>query len=521
MPLRSTQCACAVQAAPRPRPCCPSATRQGTTLAPCTLPDLSCWSAPQQPVLALGACSAGSGSIPAMRSSRSSSGCWLRACGRCTLRSCCPFHVFPSPTQEDTHLHHKPLLLVGRYSADKTTLIQHLMEQDVPGMRMGGAHHCLLHRRHAPPHQGVVPGNALVMRLPRPFYKLNTFSNGVLSRFMGAQCWTAHESLTLLGSCLKRHSASAEVTTWWRPWRNQFAERLDICGEFSEVIKALKDQEDEVRVVLNKAQQIQTEQLMRVSGPSCGPWGRASTLLRGSGCTFTPSGSICSSAPTTASFSRPRSRISSKTSSSCYMLAPSRCPLPSVKRAKGKIWCTTWERPTRRWSRSIISPLVTSQASRHMQELLQTQDFLKFQALKLKLLETMNDMLANDIACLMAMACQEEGRVSDGTVNRPFGHNHCERAGEDIDDVEWVVDKDKTTYNKLFHMLSPVKCKIISASANEMLKSKPPSTVLGKAWKLAMRSRARCWMMRDVPWAATSSKSSWRATGCPQTCPHT
>eukprot|EP00061_Rhincodon_typus_P016404 g44601.t1 len=44
------------------------------------------------------------------------------------------------------------------------------------------------------------------------------------------------------------------------------AHKLDISDEFSEVIKAMKNHEDKIRVVLNKADQIHTQQLMRVYG---------------------------------------------------------------------------------------------------------------------------------------------------------------------------------------------------------------------------------------------------------------
>lgn len=120
---------------------------------------------------------------------------------------------------------------------------------------------------------------------------------------------------------------------------------------------------------------------------------------------------------------------------------------------------SAWEPrlPARRLRAAPPSP---SPASPPLQELLQTQDFSKFQALKPKLLDTVDDMLANDIARLMVMVRQEEalmpsqavkGGAFEGTMNGPFGHGYGEGAGEGIDDVEWVVGKDKPTYDEIDH----------------------------------------------------------------------
>eukprot|EP00069_Balaena_mysticetus_P009072 bmy_19982T0 len=66
--------------------------------------------------------------------------------------------------------------------------------------------------------------------------------------------------------------------------------------------------------------------------------------------------------------------------------------------------------------------------------------WLKFQALKPKLLDMMDDML-----------------------NRRLGHDY-EGPGEDTDDVEWVVDKEKPTCNEIY-ILSPFSSQIMSTNA--------------------------------------------------------
>lgn len=122
-----------------------------------------------------------------------------------------------------------------------------------------------------------------------------------------------------------------------------------------------------------------------------------------------------------------------------------------------------------------------------------SQDFTKFQALKPKLLECVDDLLENDIARLMTLVRQEDldesevqGGVFDGTTVGPFSGGYGEGASEGVDELEWVVQKDKPTYDEIFYTLSPVNGKVSGAMAKrEMVKSKLPNTVLGKIWKLA------------------------------------
>ncbi len=79
-----------------------------------------------------------------------------------------------------------------------------------------------------------------------------------------------------------------------------------------------------------------------------------------------------------------------------------------------------------------------------------------------------------------------KGGAFEGTMNGPFGHGYGEGAGEGVDELEWIVGRDKPSYDEIFYTLSPINGKISGATAKkEMMKSKLPNTVLGKVWILA------------------------------------
>uniref|UniRef100_A0A8C6SK61 EH-domain containing 3 n=1 Tax=Neogobius melanostomus TaxID=47308 RepID=A0A8C6SK61_9GOBI len=447
------------------------------------------------------------------------------------------FHEFHSPALEDADFDNKPMvLLVGQYSTGKTSFIRYLLEQDFPGMRIGpepttDSFIAVMHGDM----EGVIPGNALVVDPKKPFRKLNAFGNAFLNRFVCAQLPNpVLESISVIDTPgilsgekqrISRGYDFAAVLEWFAERVDRIillfdAHKLDISDEFSEVIKALKNHEDKIRVVLNKADQIETQQLMRVYGAlmwSLGKIVNTPEVIRvyigsfWSHPLLIPNNRKLFEAEEQDLFkdiqSLPRNAALRKLNDlikrarlakvHAYIISALKKDMPAVfgKENKKKELIASLGDIYKRIEREHqISPGDFPNLKK-MQDQLQAQDLNKFQPLKPKLLEAVDDMLAHDIAGLMVLVRQEEtqrpnpvvkGGAFDGTLDGPFGHGYGEGAGEGIDEAEWVVSRDKPAYDEIFYTLSPVNGKVTGANAKrEMVKSKLPNTMLGKIWKLA------------------------------------
>ncbi|XP_060704661.1 EH domain-containing protein 3 isoform X1 [Hemiscyllium ocellatum] len=349
------------------------------------------------------------------------------------------FHEFHSPALDDADFDNKPmLLLVGQYSTGKTTFIRYLLEQDFPGMRIGPepTTDCFIAVMNGDV-EGVIPGNALVVDPKKPFRKLNAFGNAFLNRFMCAQLPNpVLESISIIDT---PGILSGEKQRISRDNRKLFeAEEQDLFKDIQSLPRnaALRKLNDLIkRARLAKVHAYIISALRKEMPAVFGKDSKKKELINSLGDIY--------------------ARIERE-----HQISPG--DFPNTKK---------------------------------MQDLLQGQDFAKFQPLKLKLLETVDDMLGNDIAQLMTLVRQEEtqrpvqivkGGAFEGTINGPFGHGYGEGAGEGIDDLEWVVIRDKPSYDEIFYTLSPINGKVTGANAKkEMVKSKLPNTVLGKIWKLA------------------------------------
>ncbi|XP_026677090.1 LOW QUALITY PROTEIN: EH domain-containing protein 1-like [Diaphorina citri] len=128
---------------------------------------------------------------------------------------------------------------------------------------------------------------------------------------------------------------------------------------------------------------------------------------------------------------------------------------------------------------------------RKMQELLELQDFSKFNYLKPRLIEIVDKTLTEDIGRLIPIddltppsnETAVEGGAFEGMedVITPFSNRRSEYS---LEESEWCIAKEK--YDLIFNKLAPNNGKITGTVAKaQMMKSKLPNSVLGKVWKLS------------------------------------
>ncbi|XP_060840555.1 EH domain-containing protein 1 [Rhopalosiphum padi] len=462
------------------------------------------------------------------------------------------FHDFHSPQLDDPDFDAKPMiLLVGQYSTGKTTFIKHLLESDFPGIRIGpepttDRFIAVMYDDN----ESIIPGNALVVDPKRQFRPLSKFGNAFLNRF---QCSLVNSPVLkgisivdtpgILSGEKQRVDRGYDFTgvlEWFAEHVDRIillfdAHKLDISDEFRRSIEALRGHDDKIRIILNKADMIDHQQLMRVYGALMWSLGK---VLQTPEVARVYIGSFwdkplrydgnrrlfedeeqdlfkdLQSLPGNAALRKlndliKRARLAKV---HAYIISALHKEMPALFRRDGK-------------KKELIKNLGTiyqniqkeQQISpgdfpdlKKMQDVLVNLDFSKFQSLKPHLLEEVDKMLANDIAKLMAMIPlqdmqnrkmnngdaeqqqQQQAVVKGGAfvsvqdTASPFGYKRGEGIDAGKGETGWVVAKERQKYDAVFNTLEKSDGKLSGAVAKaEMVKSKLPNSVLGKIWKLS------------------------------------
>ncbi len=126
-----------------------------------------------------------------------------------------------------------------------------------------------------------IPGHALVMQPAKPFRGLASFGNNFLSKFEGAEVPAdILRNITIIDTPgvlagekqrIGRDYDFAEVIKWFAERADMIiimfdAHKLDISDELKTVLDALKPYQEKLRVLLNKADTLDGQSLLRVYG---------------------------------------------------------------------------------------------------------------------------------------------------------------------------------------------------------------------------------------------------------------
>jgi len=461
------------------------------------------------------------------------------------------FHDFHSPPLDDADFDAKPMiLLVGQYSTGKTTFIKYLLEQEFPGMRIGPepTTDCFIiitkgdqDAATGTINEGVIPGNALVVDKTKPFRALSSFGNNFLSRLQCSQMDNpVLDSISIIDSPgilsgekqrVNRGYEFSKVLTWFAERVDRIillfdAHKLDISDEFQEALNAVKGYDDKIRVVLNKSDQVNTQQLMRVYGALMWSLGKVIStpevvrvyigsfwdqpFLHSENRALFEAESAdlfedLQSLPRNAALRKlndliKRARLAKV---HAFIIAHLHDNMPSMfgkEKAKAKLIANLQQTYAELSKAHGISPGDFPDV-RKMQEMLKDSDFSKFQSLRESYLKKVDVMLGKEIPELMKMIQKEEaaqnakekdtpsikgGGALGQLVDNPFGAGYGRGVDEGRDEDDWICARDKPKYDRIFNDLNPVNGKVSgSAAKNEMVKSKLPNSVLGKIWKLA------------------------------------
>jgi len=364
----------------------------------------------------------------------------------------------------------------------------------------------------------VTPGNALCVQADKPFRALAKFGNDFMNKFQSSQLPVPIlEDLTFIDTPgvlsgekqrIGRTYDFVSVSEWFAERSDMIlllfdAHKLDISDEFKRTIEALKPHTDKIRVVLNKADMVNNQQLMRVYGAlmwSLGKVMQTPEVMRVYIGSFWEQ--PYQNTDNTKLFDLERNDLL-KDLMNLPRNAAVRKVNELVKRARlAKVHALLIshlrdQMPSLIGKGNKQQELIQNMSNQFFQvhkkyqlppgdfpdvtrfkERLANYDFSKFAKLNPKLIENMDQVLADDIPKLMRQFPQEQ-----------MAHNTNPFDVPEDEQVE-ISEHEKVTYSELFNTLNPVDEKVAGKSVRTILtQSKLPTEILSRIWVLSDRDK--------------------------------
>lgn len=454
------------------------------------------------------------------------------------------FHHFHSPSYEDADFDNKPMILVmGQYSTGKTTFIRYLIEQDFLGGRVGPepTTDCFTALMYGEV-EGIIPGNALTMDPKKPFRNLDPFGNTFLNRFQCVQMpnqvlenISIIDTPGILTAARRRLSRGYDfpaVCRWFAERVDRIillfdAHKLEFSDELTRAFGALCGYEDKLRVVLNKADRVDSQQLMRVYGAlmwSLGKVFKTPEILKVYiGSFWSEPRQKCDhydlleleeedlltdirNLPRNAAIRKlndlvKRARL---VRAHAHIIGYLKKEMPTIFCRESKKHSLIYDLPEifRKIQQQQRVPAGDFPDCTKMQEKLLGQDFSKFKTLKPSLMASLDKLLTIDIAKLVPLLKIQEVTkkslpgVLDGEFLGTFKPEHYRRdpfkeiprdeEGSEEDFDEWAVEKYKPKYDEIFFNLNPNEGKLSGTKVKEwMTATLLPNSVLAHIWRLS------------------------------------
>ncbi|GBC08771.1 hypothetical protein RclHR1_08370008 [Rhizophagus clarus] len=442
------------------------------------------------------------------------------------------FEGFHSQPLTDSDIEAKPIvLLMGQYSTGKTTFIKYLLGREYPESHIGvepttdrfvAVMNSVEDR--------VIPGNAAAVNAKFPFRGLNKFGQAFLSRFQVSQLPSPElENMTIidtpgiLAGDKQRIDRGYDFTSVIEYFAERAdlilllfdAHKLDISNEFKMAIHSLKGQEEKVKVLLNKADMVDEQQLMRVYGAlmwSLGKVVQTPEVMRVYLCSFwseKPPNVFEDSRNLIESEQRdllksmrelPRNATIRKINEivkrarlakvHAYIIGHLKKEMPAMfgKQSKQNELISRLDKEfITIMQRHQLAPGDFPNVERFKQGL-RNYKFEKFSNLKSQILERAEDALANDLPKLMAKFPQGNRMLSPAERN-PFGDSepNYRYLDSELPPSYWEFSSvDKASVMPQFNSLHPIDGKISGASVKPVLMETGLSNdMLRKVWKLA------------------------------------